>query len=241
MGTHRPILSVLLSLGLCPATASAQDSPMQNPMKEHVLASVLFEQLELAPNDSGTASWDGGGWVGTDLNRFWFKTEGERADGETEKAELQLLYSHALTAFWDVQTGYRHDFEPHPNRDWAVLSARGVAPYFYELEGSLFIGEGGQAEVRVKASYELLLTQRWIVTPTLETRLYAADDPAVLVGSGLSDLELGLRIRYEIKRELAPYFGVSRLRKFNETADLARAAGLDTGETRFVAGLRFWF
>lgn len=226
-------------LALLPISSLAQHG--HEGLGERVFSKVLFEEFEYVDHAGADAgSWEGHAWVGRDLRRVWFKTKGERSSGSTEQAELQVLFSRAISAFWDLQAGIRHDFEP-VGRDWAVLSARGLAPYFVEVEGSLFVGEGGRAALRVKSTYDLWLTQRIVLTPSLEANLYSRDDPAAATGSGLGDIDLGLRLHYEIRRELAPYVGVERVRLFGSTADLARAASRATGDTRWLVGIRFWF
>ena len=216
------------------ATADAGDDPL--------LLTVILDQMETrdATGDN-TFSWDGEGWLGKDLNKFWFKTEGERTAGNTDDAELQFLYSKAIDRYWDFQLGVRYDFEPSPSRSWAVIGVKGLAPYFFDIDAALFIGESGRTAFRFEAEYELLLTQRLILTPDIEINLYGKNDAITGIGSGLSDIEAGLRLRYEIRREFAPYIGVNWSRLFGNTADFARIAGESTSEAQLVIGLRAWF
>ena len=216
------------------ATADAGDDPL--------LLTVILDQMETrdATGDN-TFSWDGEGWLGKDLNKFWFKTEGERTAGNTDDAELQFLYSKAIARYWDFQLGVRYDFEPSPSRSWAAIGVKGLAPYFFDIDAAVFIGESGRTALRFEAEYELLLTQRLILTPDIEINLYGQNDPDVGIGAGLSDLEAGLRLRYEIRREFAPYIGVNWSRLFGNTADFARIAGEKSSETQLVIGLRAWF
>ncbi len=216
------------------ARAEAADDPL--------LLTVILDQLEMRDVGGDNAlSWDGQGWLGRDLRKIWLKTDGERTAGNTEEAELQFLYSKAVARYWDIQVGIRHDFEPSPSRSWAAIGFKGLAPYFFDIDAAAFIGESGRTALRFEAEYELLLTQRLILTPDIEINLYGQNDPDVGIGSGLSEIEAGLRLRYEIRREFAPYFGVNWSRMFGSTADFAKIAGRDTSEAQLVIGLRTWF
>ena len=227
------IVAIFLSVSE-DARASAEDDP--------VLFMAILDQFELRDaNDNNPFSWDGQGWFGQDLRKFWFKAEGERAGGETKEAELQLLYSKAIATYWELQLGVRHDFEPSPSRSWAVIGVQGLAPYFFETDIALFVGDSGRTALRFESEYELLLTQRLILTPEIEANFYGLDDADVGIGSGLSNLELGLRLRYEIRREFAPYFGINWTKKYGNTAEFARSAGESTSEAQLMIGLRAWF
>ncbi len=235
-----PLRMVFASLLAAPLWASAQDGP--ELMDDSIFYQVLFDELEIADSGGEEAiAWDGQAWVGTDTRRLWIKTEGERISGDRDEAELQLLYSRAIAPYWDFQMGYRHDFDPKPTQDWAVLSIQGLAPYFFEVEAELFIGEAGQAALRFEADYELLITQRLVLTPNIEVNMFREDDRQSGIGSGLSEVELGIRLRYEIRREIAPYVGLNWTQKFGNTADFAEAIGVDTHELQLLAGFRFWF
>ncbi len=225
-----PICSMLATQ----AIAGAKDDPL--------LTKVMVDQLEVREaDDDNPAVLEGQVWVGKDLNKLWLKVELEHVDNETEEAELQALYSKALSTYWDFQVGMRHDFEPSPTRSWGVIGIQGLAPYFFEVDAALFVGESGRTALRLEAEYELLFTQRLILTPEIEVNLYGKDDEATGVGSGLSDVELGLRLRYEIRREFAPYIGVNWTRKYGNSADFSRAAGDKVSDTQFVLGVRMWF
>ena len=216
------------------AIAAAGDDPL--------LLTVILDELETRDaSGDNTFSWDGEGWLGYDLHKFWFKIEGERTAGSTEEAELQFLYSKAIAVYWDFQLGVRYDFEPSPSRSWAAIGVKGLAPYFFDIDAAIFIGQSGRTALRFETEYELLLTQRLILTPEIEINLHGKNDPVVGIGSGLSDIEAGLRLRYEIRREFAPYIGINWSRLFGNTADFARIAGESTSETQFVIGLRAWF
>ncbi len=221
---------------------SAVNSALAGGKDDPLLGKVMIDQLEVRDADEhNLLVLDGQGWFGKDLQKLWFKAEVERKDSETEEAELQVLYSQAIAPFWDVQVGVRQDFQPTPSRTWAVIGLQGLAPYFFEIDTTLFIGESGRTALRLEAEYELLFTQRLILTPEVEVNLYGHNDADLGVGSGLSDIEAGLRLRYEIRREFAPYIGVNWNKSFSNTADFARSAGEKTDDVQWVIGVRAWF
>lgn len=186
--------------------------------------------------------WDGAFWIGGDLNRFVVKSEGEgRFNDRIESADVQALYSRALDPYWNLQLGVRREFGTGSHRSYFVLGVEGLAPYGFDTEGALFLSDKGQLLARATASYDERITNRLVLQPRAEANLSFQDMPRERIGSGLSNLELGLRLRYEIKREFAPYVGISWDRKLGKTADFARVAGDDTGGASFVAGLRLWF
>ena len=202
----------------------------------------LADQLEWQDADEGSAlAWDISGWVGGDIDRLAFRSEGERTNGHTEEAELQLLWSHAIDPWWETVAGVRQDFKPGSPQTWAALGVQGMPLYGLETEATAFLGEGGQTALRLEAEYDILLTQRWVLQPTAEINLHGRNDEDRGVGSGLSDAGVGLRLRYEISRQFAPYVGVSWHRAYGTTADLRRADSEDIHEARLVAGIRFWF
>lgn len=201
-----------------------------------------FDRLErLAGDGSSAAAWSAQGWLGSDLDKLWFRSEGEHRDGAFEHADAELSWSRAIAPFWDGQIGVRHDFGRGPDRTWAAFGVQGLAPYWFELAATAYVGERGRTALRVEAEYEALLTQRWVLQPRLELNAYGKDDPALRIGSGLSDAALGLRLRYEIRREFAPYVGVEWSRRFGRSAEFARANGGSAGEVQWVAGVRLWF
>ena len=186
--------------------------------------------------------WDGEGWFGGDINRLVVKSEGAGGFGEgIDHAEIQALYSRAIGPYFDLRAGVRQDFKPHPSRTYATIGIEGLAPYWFEVEGALFLSDKGDLLARFGASYDQRITQRLILQPRAEFNLAAQAVPENGIGSGLSDIELGLRLRYEVAREFAPYVGISWDRKVGDTADFARAAGEDPSSTSFVLGLRAWF
>lgn len=229
------IIAVMMLVGL---TSTAMAGGADDPL----LYKVMIDKLELR-NTSGPNALvlDADAWVGYDFDKFWLKTDVERVNGNTEEAEVQFLYSRAIAPFWDFQAGWRHDIKPKPTRDYLALGFKGLSPYQFDVDAGLFIGESGQVNVRLNVEYEYLLTQKWILSPEIEVNVFSEDDAQVGVGSGLSDLELGLRLRYEVRREFAPYIGVNWTRKFGQTADFAKAGGEDTSDVQLVAGVRIWF
>lgn len=204
---------------------------------------LIAERLEYsAANQEDALVWEAQGWYGTDRHKLWMKTEGKRVDGEgTEDAELQLLYSRAVTAFWDLQAGLRQDVEPDSARSHLVVGAQGLAPYWFEVDAALFLDDEGDLTARLEAEYDLFLTQRLILQPRLELNIAASDDHDLDRGRGVFDSVAELRLRYEWRREFAPYLGVSWGGDFGDTADRTRRQGADPRGFAIVAGLRFWF
>jgi copper resistance protein B len=213
--------------------------------KEHGGATVSMVMANLAEYQStpggGGYRWDGEGWIGGDINRFVVKSEGDGSRREgLGSAEAQGLFSHAIGPYFDLQAGVRQDFAPR-GRTYATVGFQGLAPYWFDVSGALFLSTNGELLGRLESTYDLRLTQRWVLQPRAELNFAAQNTAETRTGSGLSNAELGLRLRYEIKREFAPYIGVSWDRKIGKTADYARARGEDIGGAMFVAGIRAWF
>jgi copper resistance protein B len=186
--------------------------------------------------------FEGEAFTGGNINRFGVKFEGEGAFGEPiEDLELQALYSRAIAPYWNLQAGIRYDIKPDPSRTYAVLGVEGMAPYWFKLTGAAFLSNKGEVRARLEGSYDLRLTQELILQPRIETNLSFQDIPAIGIGSGFTDFEAGLRLRYEIKQEVAPYIGVEWRKQFGDTARFTRAAGEDPSSVNFVAGIRIWF
>jgi len=203
----------------------------------------LAEQLEYRTGDGESGvNWDAEAWIGNDDHKAWFKTEGEKpTDGKLEKGEVQALYVRRISDFFDAQVGVRYDVKPEPSRGFAVLGVQGLAPYFIEIDAAVFLSHEGEASARFKAEYDLPITQRLVLQPKLEVNAALQDVPDRHVGQGFNNVELGLRLRYELVREFAPYVGVNWDRKLGETADFARRDGERTATLSLVAGVRFWF
>lgn len=209
---------------------------------EHSFGSLLIDRLESVRSDANSsAAYDLKAWFGRDYDRIVLKAEGDYDGGELEDARTELLWGHAVTAYWDRQIGVRHDSGIGPERDWIAFGFQGLAPYWFEMDAAVYIGEDSRTALRVEAEYELLLTQKLIAQPRVEMNIYGKRDIERDLGSGISDLTAGVRLRYEIRREFAPYVGVERLMRFGTTADLVQATGADAQETRVVAGVRWWF
>ncbi len=204
---------------------------------------VMFNLAEYQVRDGRDGfRWDGQAWFGGDINRLVVKSEGSGTLGEgVGDAEVQMLYSRAIGPYFNLQAGARYDFKPNPSRTYATVAIEGLAPYWFEVEGAFFLSDQGDVLARMSGYYDQRITQHLILQPRAEINLAAQDVPENGIGSGLSDIELGLRLRYEIKREFAPYVGVSYDRKLGDTARFARAEGEDVGGVSFVAGVRTWF
>ena len=205
------------------------------------LGMLLIDQLEaFHGRDANGQGWEAEGWYGNDENKLWIRTEGERSRGKLDEGDVEALWSHSTATYWDTQLGVRHDLGG-PSRDWAAFGVQGLAPYWYELEATGYAGASGRTAVRLRADYELLFTQRLILQPELEANLYGKDDPQRHIGSGLSDIQFGLRLRYEIRRQFAPYIGMNWVRRIGATADYARQDHQPVLDRQIVAGARIWF
>ena len=186
--------------------------------------------------------WDGEASYGGDINRFSVKSEGEgEIGGRIEKAEVQALYSRAIGPYFNLQGGIRYDIRPNPSRVYAAVGFEGLAPSFFDVEGTLFLSNKGELLARAEGYYDQRITQRLILQPRAEINFAAQNTRETLTGAGLSDAELGLRLRYDIKREFAPYVGVQYRRAFGKTRDYLRSAGEDAGGFSLLAGVRMWF
>ena len=229
-----------------PRTGSPDDWP--EPMPGMLHGFFIAEQLEYRVNDGDDElRWDGEGWLGGDQHKLWLKTEGEvRTTGPSGgDAELQLLYGYTFSPFWDVQIGARQDFVfgsgPDRERTFAAIGVEGLAPGWFEVSPTLFVSEHGDVSARLTTTVDLLLSQRLVAQPRFELNVAAQDEKRFGIERGFNDIELGLRLRYEIRREFAPYVGVNWLRKLGNTEGLARRRGDEASVVGFVAGIRAWF
>ncbi|HJR70324.1 MAG TPA: copper resistance protein B [Gammaproteobacteria bacterium] len=215
-----------------------RDMMLMDPLNKLVLLDEL-ETRRASGDDS--LNWDLDAWIGRDLGKLWVRSEGERRGTDTERAELELLWGKSVARWWDLVAGTRSDFAAGDTNGWAAVGVRGLAPYRFEVEATAYLGSGGRTAFRVETAYEVLVTNRLILEPSFDLDWSGRTDPTRAVGSGLANAELGLRLRYEVRREIAPYVGIMRERTFGRTADLVRAAGGVADDSRFVAGIRLWF
>lgn len=204
---------------------------------------ILLDELEAAfDDDEATYAWHVQGWYGGDIHRFWWKSEGEGAfENELEHAELQLLYSRAVTPYFDLQAGVRQSYLDGEDRTDLVLGVQGLAPYWFEVGAAAFVSTDGDVTARAEAEYDLRLTQRLILQPSAEINLAAQDIPDLHIGAGLTEAEIGLRLRYEVTRRFAPYIGIAWTSALGETRDIREALGEDTQSTRALIGVRALF
>lgn len=207
-----------------------------------IRAQVLFDQLEWQVGGATEdASWDVTSWVGRDLDRLWFRAEGDRASGRFEQAQLQLLYGRAVSRWWQVVAGVRQDVRPGAPRTALAVGVQGLASYWIHVEASLFSEFNGRTHLRLEAEHELLVTNRLVLQPLVEFEIYGRADPAQGLGRGLATTDSGLRLRYELRREFAPYVGLVWHRRFFDTAAQARAAGRRVQGLALALGARVWF
>jgi copper resistance protein B len=204
---------------------------------------VIIDRLEATFADGEEAyDWNAQGWSGGDINRFWWKSEGGGGFGDgVEEAEIQALYSRAVRPFWDVQTGLRQTYRPEGDRTDLVAGIKGLAPHWFEVDAAAFLSNQGELTARAEAEYDQRITNRWILQPRAEINLSAEDIPELRIGSGLTSLQLGARLRYEIHKEFAPYVGVEWTKSFGNTANFLAADGRRSEDTRLVVGIRAWF
>jgi len=250
--TRRRMRGVLAAvLALAPAALPAQEAqhadvpasvPTHETLEDPFNRAFKVDELEwLDADDTTTLRWDVDMWAGYSLNKLTIRTEGEERDGDTERAELQLLWTRSFARWWDVVAGARTDFAPGSDKHWAAFGVHGLAPYRFDLEATAFLSDGGDSAARIEADYDLLITSRLILQPQLELNWFGQSDLSRGYGSGLSSGEAALRLRYEMRREVAPYVGLVHERLWGETADAARAAGRDPDDTSLVAGIRLRF
>lgn len=202
---------------------------------------VLFDQFEWQGSSKGGLTLENTTWIGGDIDRAWVRTEAETHDGRLEQAAVDVLWGRSFSRWWDVVAGVRQDVRPGDPQTWAAIGIQGLAPQWFEVQATAYVGGAGRTQIRLEAEYDLLLTNRLILQPLLETEIHGKSDLERGIGKGLSSIEGGVRLRYEFTRELAPYVGVSWSRKFFGTADHARQHGDDAGSARFALGLRTWF
>jgi copper resistance protein B len=203
---------------------------------------VLLDQLEWQAIDDGSGlNLDSKGWIGRDRDRIWFRAEGDSEEGRVSDAQAHVLYGRQFSRWWDLVGGIRQDFRPGPAQTWAAIGVQGLAPYWFEIDATAYVGASGRTHARFEVEYELLITNRLTFQPLVEAEIFGKSDPERGVGAGVSTTDVGFRLRYEFLREVAPYVGVVWSNKWGKTADFAEAARERTGGMRLVTGVRLWF
>jgi copper resistance protein B len=226
---NKIVLSFLMMIGLGQtAHASMEDDPL--------LTMFLMDRLEVLDNDENTRVWEGSFWIGYDIHKLYLYSEGEATSDGLEASQNEFVYSRAVAPFWDLQMGLAYDKNEDASKTWGEIAIAGLAPYYFETRAALLINGDGNVGLRLEAEYEALLTQKLILTPSFEADLYTKDDPNMELGSGLSSVEAGLRLRYEFIREFAPYIGVTWEKTFGNTRHYH-----PIDETSVMVGVRFWF
>jgi len=229
MKSKKILLTLSVLLGLSQALqAGGGDDPLRTMF--------LADKFEVLNNSEKTRTWEGSFYVGYDIDKLYLYSAGEATTDGVESSQNELVYSSAISPFWDVQIGLAHDKNADASKTWAELAIVGLAPYWFETRAALLVNTDGNIALRLDAEYEILITQKLILTPSIETDFYTKDDAKMHIGSGLSSIEAGLRLRYELKREFAPYIGVSLGKTFGKTRDYSPVT-----ETSFLVGVRFWF
>ena len=214
---------------------------MPKMLDKAIFAHGILNQLEGRFGETNSFRWSGEGWLGTDEDKVWLRTEGRLSNGEMDDGIHELFYSRAITTYFNALVGGRYDLDSKPGRGWGAIGIEGLAPQFFRVGLTGYVSGDGHFGAKVEGSYDLLLTQRLILQPQFEANFYTKDDPARQTGPGLSELDVGLRLRYEITRKVAPYVGVSYLGRFGGTANYVREGGGNPDEIRFLLGLRTWF
>ena len=237
-------------IGASPGAAFAQmmvgsptdAAPFGNPISdESIYYHAVLNQFEGRFGSENSFRWEGEAWAGSDTNRIWLKSEGEtNAKGDIEDGQHELLYDRPISTYFDVQGGLRLDADSRSGRTWAAAGVEGLAPLFFRVSATGYASSEGHYAAKLEGDYDLLLTQRLILQPQVELNFYTKDDPARRIGTGLSDLDSGLRLRYEFSRKFAPYVALTYENRFGGTATFSRAMGEGPSALRFAVGLRAW-
>jgi len=243
-------MSIGIALSIAPAATNAQGhmgaaseaAPYGAPVDDqHVWMHAILDRFEGRFGGQNSLRWGGEAWTGTDTHRLWLKSEGEIESGKVAAGQHEILYDTPISAYFDLQAGLRYDLDRHAGRGWAAVGVEGLAQYFFHVSATAYASDTGHYGAKLFGSYDLPITQRLILQPEMEFNLYTKADPKRLVGAGFSDLDVGLRLRYEISRKFAPYIGVTYEKKFRQTGKLAAAAGEKTDAVRLALGVRSWF
>jgi copper resistance protein B len=224
------IMALALLLISSPGHTMENDDPL--------LTALFVEELEWREDDE--LVWDAEAWIGKDRDKLWFKTEGESSSDATEEFETQALYSRAVSPYWNLQTGWRGDWQPESRRSWFAIGAQGLAPGFIESTFAAFVGDG-RSSLRARGEYEMRFTQRISLMPRAEVNWYSDEDEVNGIGDGISNFELVLRLHYRIRPDLSPYIGVAYNALYGDTADFAEEEGERDRTLQVLAGLSFWF
>jgi len=225
----RILLSLITLLGLNQTVqASSGDDPL--------ITMLVMDRFEVLDNDENTRVWEGSFWIGYDINKLYIYSEGESTSDGLESSQNELVYSRAIAPFWNAEIGLAYDKNEDASQTWGEIAIAGLAPYYFETRAALLVNSDGNIGLRLDTEYEALFTQKLILTPSLEADFYTKDDAQMNIGSGLSSVEAGLRLRYEFVREFAPYIGVTWEKTFGNTRDYN-----PVDETNLLVGVRFWF
>jgi copper resistance protein B len=238
--------ALLVATGIAKAQTQGAEAnvaaPFGSPIQDQrIYWHGLFDQFEARIGTEDSFRWDGEAWVGTDTNRLWLKSEGTVTNGQVGDGSHQALYDRPISTYFDVQAGIRYDIDSGPSRGWAALGIQGLAPEWFDVELTAYASDSGHFAARLETFYELLLTNRLILEPQIELNFYSKSDPGRGTGSGFSDLDAGIRLRYEHWRKVAPYIGVVFEDRFGGTAAFARRMGETVNDVRFAVGIRSWF
>ena len=226
---------------LADADRAAAFPQMHTPHHAHgtgIFSYWLMDRLEWTHTEA--LAWEVSAWIGGDVRKLLLRSEGHAEHGEVASGNIEILYAQGTSAWWEVVAGVRHDIGRGPSRTWAGFGVQGVAPYKFDVSATAYLGQAGRTAARLEAEYDTLLSQRWMVQWRAEANLHGRNDAALGVGAGLSTIEAGARLRYEIDRRFAPYLGIQYARSFGRTADYRRAQGHAAGETHWVVGVRCW-
>ena len=245
------VLALMPAISLAlPALALAQTSapdpnsaaPFGYPVGDRrVFVHGLLSEFEGRFGPDTSFRYEGEGWVGDDYNRLWLKSEGTVTEGRSADGEQEAFYSRPISTYFDVQAGDRYDLDSFRGRGWAAFGVEGFAPYLFTLAATAYAGEQGRFAFKISGSNEIHFTQRLILEPQAELNVYTKDDAARRIGSGASDLDAGLRLRYEIARKFAPYVGLTYEKHFGRTGDFAKLEGDREDDLRLALGIRSWF
>ena len=218
------------------------DLPFHSGHRDENRVALIVDRLESITTSTDSAmTYDMQAWYGATYDRALIRAESDVRGGNSQNARNELLWSHAISAFWDSHLGVRYDSGAKLNRSWLALGVQGFAPYWLYVEATAYLNEQGRTAFRLELEYDLLLTQRLVLQPRIEMNIYGKNDPVHAIGEGLSTLEAGVRMRYEVSREFAPYLGFDWDGSFGNTASYAKHHSNNTQANNFVAGIHFWF